>query len=75
MEKPCYRRRTPLVAGGTQTQVIADSMAIAASAPRPFLKSKLESEVDLESCTLQPTMTSCDKLRHLPKSCHKIIDL
>ena len=32
MEKPCYRQKTPLVIGGTRTQVLADSMAIAASA-------------------------------------------
>ena len=31
MEKPCYRRKTPLVVGGTQTQVLADSIDIAAS--------------------------------------------
>ena len=30
-EKPCYRIKTPLVVGGTRTQVLADSMAIAAS--------------------------------------------
>ena len=32
MEKPCYRRKTPLVVVGTRTQVLADSIAIAASA-------------------------------------------
>ena len=32
VEKPCYRRKTSLVVGGTRTQVLADSMAIAASA-------------------------------------------
>ena len=32
MEKPYYRRKTPLVVGGTQTQVLAASIAIAASA-------------------------------------------
>ena len=30
--KPCYRRKTLLVIGGTRTQVFADNMAIAASA-------------------------------------------
>ena len=25
MEKPCYRGKTPLVVGGTRTQVLADS--------------------------------------------------
>ena len=32
VQKLCYKRKTPLVLGGTRTQVIADSMAIAASA-------------------------------------------
>ena len=32
VENPCYRRKTPLVVGGTWTQVLADSMVIAASA-------------------------------------------
>ena len=32
VEKPCYRRKTPLVVWGTQTQALADSIAIAASA-------------------------------------------
>ena len=32
LEKPYYRRKTPLVVGGTQTRVLADNMAIAASA-------------------------------------------
>ena len=32
VEKPCYRRKTPLVVGGTWTQVLTDSKAIAASA-------------------------------------------
>ena len=31
VEKPCYRRKTSLVVGGTWTQVLADSIAIAAS--------------------------------------------
>ena len=32
VEKPFYRRKTPLVVGGTRTQVLADSKIIAASA-------------------------------------------
>ena len=32
MEKPDHRRKTPLVVGGTRTQVLADSMAINTSA-------------------------------------------
>ena len=32
VEKSYYRRKTPLGVGGTQTQVLADSIAIAASA-------------------------------------------
>ena len=32
MEKPFYRRKTPLVVGGTRTRVLADSMTITASA-------------------------------------------
>ena len=33
VEKPCYKwKKTPLVIGGTRTQVLADSMAIAVSA-------------------------------------------
>ena len=32
VEKPCYRRKTPLAVGGTWTQVLADRMAIAARA-------------------------------------------
>ena len=32
VEKPYYRRKTPLIIGGTRTQILADSMAIAASA-------------------------------------------
>ena len=32
VEKPFYRWKTPLVVGGTPTQVLADSIAIAASA-------------------------------------------
>ena len=31
-EKPCYKRKTELVIGGTRTQVLADNMAIEASA-------------------------------------------
>ena len=31
VKKPCYRRKTSLVVGGTRTQVLADSMTIAAS--------------------------------------------
>ena len=31
VEKPCYRRKTPLVLDGTRTRVLADSMTIAAS--------------------------------------------
>ena len=32
VEKPCYRRKTSLVIGGTRTRVLADSIAIAANA-------------------------------------------
>ena len=32
VEKPYYSRKTPLGVGGTRTQVLADSMAIAGSA-------------------------------------------
>ena len=32
VEKPYYKRKTPLVVGGTRTQVLEDSIAIAASA-------------------------------------------
>ena len=31
VEKPYYRRKTPLVVGASRTQVLVDSMAIAAS--------------------------------------------
>ena len=34
VEKPYYRKKTPLVVGGTRTQVLADSMAIVP--PRPI---------------------------------------
>ena len=36
MEKPCCRRNTPLVIGGTQTQVPVNSIAIAASVLNHF---------------------------------------
>ena len=32
VEKPFYKRKTPLVVGGTRTRALADSMTIAASA-------------------------------------------
>ena len=53
VEKPCCRRKTPLVVGGTGTQVLAVSMAIHAST--------------LNHCTTQTdAITSCCPFTHVP---------